>query len=326
MPSSLGAYVSQIAFSVRNLEHAVRFYRDTFRLRDSGGTTAFRGPGAAYVQGVEGIASRTHWLQDDRSTLQLEFLQFEYPPLVPIPDSRRVCDIGMSRIAFTVPDLDACLARAAALGARAVGSIMTVAGGRRAVITDPDGVWIEITEDRRSGQSRVAGVALSVRSLSRALETYTTGMGLTAGDHADDGLDAQLGLAGAERAAVRIDGGPVWIELSEYRSPAPQPWREGHQLTDIGLSHVAVTAPSAEQAEGLFQRLYDGGWVRPNQPKPLRLGKLVSLMYGRDAEGFTLEMMHVAPVAHGILGFRPPRAADRWLLATLNAGAALLYG
>ena len=92
MSSSLGAYVSQIAFSVSNLEHAVRFYRDTFLLRDSGGTTAFRGPGAAYVQGIEGIASRTHWLQDDRSMLQLEFFQFEYPPLTPIPAARRACD------------------------------------------------------------------------------------------------------------------------------------------------------------------------------------------------------------------------------------------
>ena len=76
----MAPYLSQIAFSVTNLERSVKFYRDTFGLIDSGGVTSFRGPTTEYIQGIKGIASKTHWLQDTRSEFQLEFFEFEYPP------------------------------------------------------------------------------------------------------------------------------------------------------------------------------------------------------------------------------------------------------
>lgn len=324
-----GHYLSQVAFSVTDLGRSVAFYREAFGLQDSGGTAAFRGPGASYVQGVEGIASRTHWLQDDRAGLQLEFFEFEHPPRVLPPADRRASDIGMTRVAFFVADLDACLARASAGGGRVLAADL-VGGRRRALLADPDGVWLEVTEEPRQVAAgfgaRVAGVALSVQDLAAAQRLYADGIGWAARAHADDGVDALLGLTGARRQAVRLDAGTAWIELSQYERPAPRPWRDGHLLTDIGLSHLAVSAPDARAYDRLFARLCDGGWLRPHQPKPLALGTLFKVMYGRDAGGFTLEVLHVSAAARGLLGFRPPRAADRLLMAVLDTGAAWLFG
>ena len=107
--NSAKSYLFQIAFSVKDLPQTINFYKNLFELDDSGSTSAFRGEIAEYVQGIKGIASTTHWLQDGRREFQLEFFQFESPRANPKPTDYQPCDIGMTRIAFYVQKIQVFL-------------------------------------------------------------------------------------------------------------------------------------------------------------------------------------------------------------------------
>ena len=107
-----------------------------------------------------------------------------------------------------------------------------------------------------------------------------------------------------------LDGGYAWIELSEYRSPTPKPWRDGHLLTDIGISHIAFGTHTTEAFEDLFRRATGAG-LRANNPEPLRSGKVAAVMYCTDPQGFTIEILYLHRRLHSLYGYAPPGPLSR---------------
>lgn len=319
------ARLCQIALSVNDLSRTIHFYASVFGLDDAGYVRSFRGPDAERVQGIEGIASTAHWLQDGRREFQLEFFQFEYPSAHAKPEGQRPCDIGMTRVAFDVRNLDETLERGRALGADAMTEPVTINGRRHAVVKDPDGILLEAIEAPEKlpagRRAEVAGVAMSVSDLNQSLRLYSQAFGVSPHSKAPAARDALWGLAEAERDAVLLDGGCVWIELSEYHFPKSKPWRDGHLLTDIGISHIAFGAHSSEAFEALFRRATGAG-LRPNNPEPVRKGKVAAVMYCTDTQGFTIEILYLHRRFHGLYGYTSPgplnrlvqRLMDRWAL------------
>lgn len=322
-------YLSQIAFSVSAMERTIRFYRGVFGLEDGGGVTAFRGHGAEYVQGIPGIKSKTHWMQDGRPPIQLEFFEFEYPPPLPIPDTWRPCDIGITRVAFEVADIMDVLNKARRLGATNIRGPLMIGNIPHAVFRDPDGICIHVMEvggGLGGRPSRIAGVANSVSDLDAHAKMYEHGFSLPVVPCDLSPMDALLGLDGAERRSVRIAGEYAWIELSEYACPRPVPRRENHRLTDIGLSHIAFSTSGMKGFDHLFRDLVQHGWFRPNRLRPLKVGPFAGLMYGRDMEYFTIELMYMSPLFHGMFGFRRPGRVDRAAQNVMSKFMEMIYG
>lgn len=323
-------YLSQIAFSVSNLERSIRFYREMLALDDAGGVTAFRGPLASYIQGIKGIASRTHWLQDDRKPMQLEFFEFEYPPIYPIPSSKRPCDIGLTRVAFEVADIESAIYRARGLGANYIQGPLMFEGTRHLVLKDPDGIFVELIEAPQKlpagRSSRVAGVALSVSNLHEYVKIYTQGLSQQLSTRQHSAIDTLLGLEGAKRKVAIVESGYGWLEISEYISPRPAPRRTGHQLTDIGLSHIAYSCGSMKEFDMMYRKLVNEKWLRPNGPKPMKSLNLSACMYHKDREDFTVETIYMSRILHGIFGYASPGLFDRFSQFVMNTVFGLLFG
>ena len=325
----MAAYLSQIAFSVTNLDRSIKFYRDVLGLTDSGGVTSFRGPTTEYIQGINGVASKTHWLQDERSQFQLEFFEFEYPPVYPIPQSRRACDIGLTRVAFDVADIEKVISSAVKRGAIDVQGPSMIDGKKHAVLKDPDGILIELIEspEKLGGNqiARAAGIALSINKIDHYTKLYTEGFSLPKSSNTGSQIDSLLGMTGASRKVIFVDGGTVWIEISEYTSPVPTQLRKGYLLTDIGISHIAFSAPSYDEFMGMYNKLVGEEWLIPNSPKPFTIGKTTVLMYCKDSMGLTVEAFYVSSRFHGIWGFRPPSKVDKLWQNITNFMSGLLY-
>lgn len=323
-------YLSQIAFSVSNLERSIRFYREMLELDDAGGVTAFRGPLATYVQGIKGIASRTHWLQDDRKQMQLEFFEFEYPPIYPITSSKRSCDIGLTRVAFEVADVELLISKARSLGAKKIQGPLVFDGTKHAVLEDPDGILVELIEapDKLPfGRfSRVAGIALSVANLAEYLKIYTQGFSQEIALRPHVPIDSLLELEGTKRKVAIVESGYGWLEISEYISPCPAPRRAGHLLTDIGLSHIAYSCSSMKDFNIMYRKLVDEKWLYPHNLKPMKTLNLSACMYSKDREGFTIETIYMSSLFHGMFGFTIPGLFDRFSQFVMNTVFGLLFG
>ncbi|MGO9019589.1 MAG: SDR family NAD(P)-dependent oxidoreductase [Syntrophobacteraceae bacterium] len=306
-------YICQIAFSVSSLPRSIEFYRNVFDLEDSGGI-GFCGRDADYVQGIKGIVSNAHWLQDGRRKFQLEFFEFSYPPIYPIPAERKPCDIGLTRVVFEVADMGEALEAARRHGAKSIAGPLTIDGRGHVVMKDPDGIVAELIEAPKGlpngRKSRIAGVAMSVSDLERTVKQYTDGFSQKLSQDKHANIDSLLGLEGAKRKVVVVDGENVWLELSQYSSPRPHPRRNGHLLTDIGISHIGFGAETVSDFKTMFNKVTEEKWLKPHNPKPHYVGKLAAVMYGRDNEGFTIETLFLASFVHGLFGLRPPKAFD----------------
>jgi catechol 2,3-dioxygenase-like lactoylglutathione lyase family enzyme len=321
-------YLFQIALSVTDLSRTIDFYKRMFELDDSGYIRAFRGRDAERVQGIKGIASTAHWLQEGRREFQLEFFQFEYPPVHPKPKDYRPCDIGITRIAFHVRNLDETLERGRAIGVSVATEPAPIHGQRHAIIKDPDENMLELIEFPENlpykRKAQVAGVAMSVPDLSLSLRTFTEAFGLPRYKNPFAAPDSLWNLTDAKRDTAFLDGGCAWIEISEYHSPTPKPWREGHLLTDIGLSHLAFTTQSMKTYDEMFQRSVKAGF-RPNSPDPFKTGRLGAAMYCEDPQGFMIELAYLHRLVHGVYGLAKPGFLSRFVQRSMDRQALKRY-
>ena len=312
----------QIASSVTDLRRTQGWYREVFGLEPAGGTNLFFGPLASMVQGIPRSASTCWWLVDRQDLFQLEFFEFRSPLVRRLLDDWRPCDIGYTTVSIHVTDFDATLQRAAAEGAPPLADPIGEPGERRACVRDPEGVLVELMEDDPRGPSRRErprhSLPAVVRSVTLSVEDVEASEAVFAGVLGLEPDDAQLhrpeheglwGLEGAERDRRVLWADDIAVELVRYEDPRGKRWPPGYRISDQGLLNIAFGFRDRAAFETARRRCEEAGLLA-NGP-PVRLGAW-SVVYVNDAQGFSIELLHVEPWYERQMGFEPrptPRLA-----------------
>ena len=307
--------MNQIALSVVDRDVSREFYRSLFGVPQVGGTH-FAGKTTEKVQGLPGASSDVCWHMDDREFFQLELFQFACPVPRTFAAGRKPWDIGYSRIAVEVADLDRFHAACARRAVAGLSPIRQVAGKPHFVLRDPNAVLIEV--GAASGPlpagvgARFVGVGLSVPSLDVALKSYRDAIGCKVLDAAPPDKGPLWDEPAGRKRSVVLDAGTAWLEITEYADPAPAPWPDGYRISDHGILNVAFGFREGDAIKDMYRRMVDGGF-KPNSELVSSAGQ-VMVTYLNDPQGFNVEVLMVKPWLDGVMGFRKASAADRVLM------------
>ncbi len=321
-------HLAQVAWAVRDLPRACRFYTEVLGFRRAGGRLLW-GPGLSVVQELGDDAAATlWWALGGQEFVQLEFFHHTLPIGRERPSTWRPCDLGWARVAIGVADLDAVLARAAAAGHLPLGPVLTDGTDgtdgtdrvRRCALRDPDGVVVEIigdggvTGNGDRPRPAVRSVTVSVADLDRARRFWVDTCGLTPLDPAalhQPHHEALWGLEGAHREQFVARGVDVAIEVVRYDDPVGAAPPADQRLCDQGLLNVALAFRDRDRFDTLLERVLAAGYRATVECPP---GPFAST-YLRDDQGCSVEIFACPPDHDALLGFTiEPGFAPGWPL------------
>jgi catechol 2,3-dioxygenase-like lactoylglutathione lyase family enzyme len=299
-------HLSQVAFSITDNQRMKSFYCDLLGFRPSGGTRRFRGPAASKIQGLPDAASTCRWYVDGSELFQLEMFEFESPKARPRPAGWRPCDIGYTRITLAVAELESLVDRLGEAGYPCIAGIKEHGGRKRACVSDPEGVLVELVQ---AGVGELApgypvafkSVALSVPDLEKSKRFLADVLGVPmAGDKPID-RDELWGLPDAKSDSLLFRMGRREIELRQYHEPVPAPRPEDYRLSDQGLLNMALGFRNKRELRKTYERALTAGY-RAN----CRIFDYVfgSCVYLNDDQGFSVELISCWPVGERFIGFR----------------------
>ena len=307
--------VCQVAISVMDMDETVAFY-EALGYRQAGGTDNLRGPVVSKIQDYRGVRGRLRWMNDDFPGFQLEFFQYENPPARPMARDAGPCDIGYRRMGVWVADFDGVLLRLKARGIPLVSQPKTFEGRRRACIRDPNGVYLEVMEDkillspteenRDSAQDhtiRTQTLTLSVPDLEQAERYFEGLLGMERMDgtlHTPE-MEAMWGLEGAETRTTLLRCDQFLLELVEYLSPRGKARPPDERIGDAGIWHFALWFRKGRYVKQAYQEARRAG--HSSYSSPLSLG-LVSAVYMKTDQGFSVEYFYAPRLAARLFGFR----------------------
>ena len=156
---------------------------------------------------------------------------------------------------------------------------------------------------------RLAGVGLTVSSLSRAEAIYRDGLGFARCGPEAQGDAASFGLRGRVRS-LGMSLGAQFIELAEFE-PAGQPYPDEADAADIRFQHFAIVVGDMAAAH---EQVRQQPGFRPISTKgpqtlPPSSGSVIAFKF-RDPDGHPLELLQF-PAASQPWGGAPPGAV--WL-------------
>ena len=313
-------HLSQIAFSIPDLEPTYSFYKDCFKLAPSGEIPISFGPIVAGLVGLPGVYYNIHFLKTDQDFLHLEINRFKNPKPRPHPDDWQPCDIGINRLAIKVRDFQDTLHQLGSFGAKPLTQPIEVEGTRRVCVHDPEGVLLEVIEAGvdefpRDTFSRIAGVALSVPDIETARHSYVEILGFREIQTLPPYREVLWNLDGAKRDILILDAEGCWIEMSQYRNPKPKPRPQDYRKSDKGLVHLAIGFRVLEEYDQALRRAIEGGFKRSKRVMHYHFLKVA---YLADSQGFTVEMMYYHPWMDQIAGFKAPPVLMRWINSGLT--------
>ena len=316
-------HLSQISFSVPDIEPTGSFYQHCFKLAPSGEIPIIRGPMVSGFMGLSKVNCSFRFLKDDQDFLHLEFIRFKNPMPRSRPPDWRPCDIGISRLALKVRDFQNTLNLLSSFGAKPLTEPMEMEGTRRVCVYDPEDVLLEIIEAGvgefpETACSRIAGVALSVPDIEAARCLYIKVLGFREIRTPPPYRETLWNLDGAQRDLLLLDAEGCWIEISHYRSPEPKPRPQGYRKSDKGLVHLALGFRVRADYDQVLQRAIEGGFERGKRVMHYHVMKST---YLTDPQGFTVELMYCPLWMDQVLGFKAPQGPWRWIIA--GAGRVL---
>lgn len=312
--------LNQIAIIVEDADASVAFYERLLGIPRVGGTV-FKGRPAERVQALPDPLFLAHWHTDDREYFQLELFQYQSPPSRAFARLRDPWDIGYSRIALEVNDPVVLHAACANQSVPGLSPLTSIAGRPHFALRDPNGVLLEVgpaTEPLPSHVgARFAGVALSVPSLDRALQSFRDAAACPLRDASPPDKGALWGEHRSRKRSVLLDAGTAWLEISEYAEPSPKPWPADYRICDFGIMNVAFGFRDAGAIRAAWSRMQQGGF-RPHGELVNSAGQVV-VGYMDDPQGFNVELLMVRPWLDGVMGFRAESGADKVLKRIMMA-------
>jgi catechol 2,3-dioxygenase-like lactoylglutathione lyase family enzyme len=310
--------ISQVSFSVLNLDRTRGWYRDMLGFLPSGGTDSFGNIIGSWVQGLPNTDVRTKWMVDRQEFMQLEMFQFASPVPKPRPKDRRANDTGYMMLGLHVSDFDSRLTRLKNAGVLPLTTPLGAPGFRRVCIQDPEGNLIELMEDdpqpdgapprprpRPNVPVVLRSMSLSVPNIEQSRRFFvdtllcreSTAFTLHGPEH-----EELWGLKGATADKLLLWAGDFLIELRQYASPKGRSWPDGYRISDQGFVNIAFGFRTRETFKNVAQRLEDSGY-RGNSP-PIHLFDW-GVQYVNDDQCFSVELLFVEPEADKQMGFVP---------------------
>jgi glyoxylase I family protein len=132
------------AICVADMERSLAFYRDLLGMKvtiDS----RISGPDVDQILALEGSDARRVYVTGYGG--KIELFEFASPEGKPFPDDFRVCDVGLTHIAFEVENLPELYDEMLAKGVKFHNAPLAVKGrGMVCYLRDPDGVVLEFIE------------------------------------------------------------------------------------------------------------------------------------------------------------------------------------
>jgi catechol 2,3-dioxygenase-like lactoylglutathione lyase family enzyme len=306
--------IAQIALSVLDGQRSHDWYADGLGLLPAGTLQP-----TAELSAVQGVAdarvANVLWLVDANPFFQFEIFQYASPPVRSQPADRRACDLGYARFGVWVADLDATVARLDALGTPTLSAPVGAAGARRVCVLDPDGIVVEVMEDRAptpdqapstrpQAPAAARSVTVSVADLDAARRYYAEAIGLVPVTdfalHTDE-HEVLWQLPGARANRALLAGGDLWLELVQYTEPVGRPRPGDYRISDQGILNIAVAGRSVAAYEGLRDRVVAGGYTvfEPIVRERLRVH------YAQGPEALSVELSYFDEELDDRQGFAP---------------------
>jgi len=143
--------MSHVGISVANLERSIGFYRDVLGMSLIQ-QVPMRGANYDAIMALKDTDGRIAVLRI--GNLEIELLEFQRPPSRPVESGRHVSDQGISHFAVNVEDIAGLYARLKAAGVRVHSTPVYFASCATTAMyfCDPDGNFIEMLEEKPSGQ------------------------------------------------------------------------------------------------------------------------------------------------------------------------------
>jgi catechol 2,3-dioxygenase-like lactoylglutathione lyase family enzyme len=278
--------------------------------------------GLSEIQGIPGpveIEKRACCV-DMQGFFEMELFQYRTPEARPKATDWRPSDIGYSLLSIHVDDIEATLARLAAMGTAPLGQMVGAEGFRRVCVLDPDGVLVELMEDDPRTPdpivreyphvgAAVRSIRLSVPDLRRSRQFFVDTLQMKpAGDNVIHGPEheALWGLAGAEREVQVVSSGDMWLELVQYVDPVGLSRPAEHRLCDQGILNVGLGTRSKKEYERTRDTVVSAGY----HVEAEGVIEFLTCLYALDDQGFSVEITYIAEQADEEFGLIPEGAVS----------------
>lgn len=230
----------------------------------------------------------------------LDLLQWIDPPTPTNAPLAAVTDLGFHRIAVSTPDIAATIAACLANGGGLVADAHPVDLGNgstlaMAMVTDPDGVQVELIEGR---DVRFSHVVMHVSSMARSVAYYRDVVGMEVLRQSDIihqsgqlyGWDRDIAL---QATLMRDPGSRAMLDVVEWVDPIATPARP-QQANQLGLYRMAW---ATNDIDGARAELEAGGAVTRYADR-LSVGAgfpLLRVLCWDGPDGECLELIEMTP-------------------------------
>src|SRR5581483_679220 len=293
-----------------DLARSRRFYQDGVGLVASAHTRPEKPqPGAGF--GIAGDALWDAWVLDDPrgmgASASLDLLEWRIPRPIGKPPGAAPA-LGIHRVGYAVPSLDAALSRMASAGGTSLPAGSVVRGGasrRFAWVFDPGGTVVEVVEDPGCAQAVEARhVAVVCSDLERAVAWYGDVLGLEVSERerAARGPGASYGRSGDaawDAALLRVPHRPAQyaLRLEHWRTPAAAA-RVPAVANQLGPFRVAFLVDDVHAWHADLERR---GVRATGPPVWLEMGPEIPIdglwaLFFPDPDGACVELIQTPPV------------------------------
>jgi len=292
-PAQAG-HVLHLNLNTADWDACHEFYRELFGLRfkmDSGsddGDWRFHG-----IQ--EPVSSRGYFLYDYRGARRAPGLEVVawYKPATAGTAYAEFNHAGATSLRLAVPPGLEQIGEAAA---RHGGAVEGVLDGGGLLLTDPDGVRVEVVADPALTQTRIDGIRVGCADLDTALAWYA-GLGFTAErEPAEHEIVVGESVYRARTCPAVLPDRSASVLLTQWLDPVAADSAE-RRLWYRGMVRMAI---SVEDLDAAMAALAASGWEVPAPTYFALPGTGIEglrVLFLNDPDGFTVELVH-RPAEH----------------------------